>query len=503
MKSDEQFKRLRMHNFVGGKLVPSKATDEVPIIEPATEAQLGASADTTDAEIDDAVRQANAAQREWRKRDGLTRAEALHEAAHRLRERGPLIAELMTREMGKPYKEALDEMEWGASALDYYAELGRNDQGRVLGPNVEGQFHYTVKEPLGTVAVILPFNYPITLLCWEAAAALAAGNAVIVKPHEYCPTTTLAFMECTDHMPAGVFQCLTGTGRVGAGLVAHEGVRGVAYTGSIPIGQHVAQECAKTFKRALIETSGHDPFIIMPSAPMDVAVDAALFSAFMNCGQICVSTERFYVHESIHDEFVERLVERTRELRVGNGLEKVDMGPMASERELKRFEKIMENLVAEGAEVRIGGQRPAALDKGWFYEPTVLTGVTNDMQSMQIESFGPVAPICKVSSFEEALQKANDSEFGLGANLYSTDLSEVFEATAELEAGMVWVNAPLLDNDAGPFGGTKMSGDGRQLGQEGLDQFRKNKLVMIDPHANRQQFWWFPYKDEESYPGSG
>jgi len=499
MKSDEQFQRLRMHNFVGGRLVQSRSTEEVPIVEPATEQVLGASADSTAAEIDDAVDQANTAQREWRKRDGLVRAEALHEVARRLRERGPLIAELMTREMGKPYKEAMDEMEWGASAFDYYAELGRNDQGRVLGPNVEGQFHYTIKEPLGTVAVILPFNYPITLLCWEAAAALAAGNAVIVKPHEYCPTTTLTFMECTDHMPAGLFQCLTGTGRVGAGLVAHEGVRGIAYTGSIPIGQQVAQECAKTFKRALIETSGHDPFLIMPSAPMDVAVDAALFSAFMNCGQICVSTERFYVHESIHDEFVERLVERTRELRIGNGLDKVDMGPMASNRERKRFEAIMENLVSEGAEVVLGGKRPEALTKGWFYEPTVLTGVSNDMHSMRIESFGPVAPISKVGSFEEALQKANESEFGLGANLYSTDLGEVFHATAELEAGMVWVNAPLLDNDAGPFGGTKMSGDGRQLGQEGLDQFRKNKLVMMDPSAQRQDFWWFPYKDEESF----
>lgn len=502
MKSDELFERLGMHNFVEGRMVRSRASEEVPIIEPATEARLGASADTPDDEIDQAVECANRAQREWRKRDGLTRAEALHEVAHRLREQGPVIAELMTREMGKPYKEALDEMEWGASAFDYYAELGRNDQGRVLGPNVEGQFHYTVKEPLGTVAVILPFNYPITLMAWEAAAALAAGNAVIVKPHEYCPTTTLAFMECTDHMPAGVFQCVTGTGRVGAHLVAHEGVRGVAYTGSIPIGQSVAQECAKTFKRALIETSGHDPFIIMPSAPMDVAVDAALFSAFMNCGQICVSTERFYVHEQIHDEFIERLVERTKELRVGNGLEKVDMGPMASERELKRFEAVMENFVAQGAEVLTGGKRPDRLDKGWFYEPTVLGNVRHDMDVMTNESFGPVAPICKVSSFREALDKANDSEFGLGANLYSTDLSEVFEATAELEAGMVWVNAPLLDNDAGPFGGTKMSGDGRQLGQEGLDQFRKNKLVMIDPHANRQQFWWFPYKDEESFPGS-
>jgi betaine-aldehyde dehydrogenase len=503
MKSDEVFKRLEMYNFIGGQFVRSGAKEEISIIEPATEARIGSVADTTDGEINEAVARANDAQREWRKRDAMHRAEALHKLARRLRERGPVIAEIMTREMGKPYKEAMDEMEWGASALDYYAELGRNDQGRILGPNVEGQFHFTVKEPLGAVAVILPFNYPITLMCWEAAAALAAGNTVIVKPHEYCSTTTLAFMECADHMPTGTLQCVTGTGRVGAGLVAHSGIRGIAYTGNIPVGQQIAQECAKTFKRCLIETSGHDPFIIMPSAPMDVTVEAALFSAFMNCGQICVSTERFYVHESIHDEFVERLVEKARQLRLGNGLEKVDMGPMAAERERKRFEAIIENLVAQGAQVASGGKRPPGLDKGWFYEPTVLTGVDDAMEAMKVESFGPVAPICKASSFEEALNKANDSDFGLGANLYSTDLREVFEAVSELEAGMVWVNAPLLDNDAGPFGGTKLSGDGRQLGQEGLDQFRKNKLVMIDPRTSRQDFWWFPYKDEESFQADG
>ena len=502
MKSDEQFKRLRMHNFIGGKFTKSASKDEVPVIEPATEAVIGASADATDNEIDQAVELANKAQREWRKRDASTRAENLHKAAQRLRERGPVIAELMTREMGKPYKEAMDEMEWGASALEYYAELARNDRGRVLGPNVEGQFHFTVKEPLGAIAVILPFNYPITLLCWEAAAALATGNTVIVKPHEFCPTTTLAFMECTDHMPAGVFQCLTGGGRVGARLVAHADIKGVAYTGNIPIGQQVAQECAKTFKRALIETSGHDPFIIMPSAPMDVTVDAALFSAFMNCGQICVSTERFYVHESIHDEFVEKLVAKAKKLRIGNGLERVDMGPMAAERERNRFEAIIQGFKDQGAVIESGGKRPDGLGKGWFYEPTVLTSVNDDMPVMKKESFGPVAPVCKVASFEEALQRANDSDFGLGANLYSTDLTEVFEAVSEIEAGMLWVNAPLLDNDAGPFGGTKLSGDGRQLGQEGLDQFRKNKMVMIDPRCEHQNFWWFPYQDEESFkPG--
>lgn len=501
MKSDEYFDRLMMNNFINGQFVKSAAQDEIALIEPATEARLGSAADATDAEIDEAVHHANAAQKEWRRRDGLVRAEALHKLAQRMRDNASILAELMTREMGKPFKESMDEIEWGATAMDYYAELGRTELGRVISPIVEGQFHYTVKDPLGVVAVILPFNYPLVLLCWEAAAALAAGNAVIVKPHESCCTTTLAFMECSDHMPAGLFQCLTGTGRVGGGLVAHGGTHGVAYTGSIPIGQSVAQSCAKTFKRSLIETSGHDPFLIMPSAPMNVAVDAALFSAFMNCGQICVSAERFYVHEAIHDEFVARLAEKAKALRIGNGLEKVDIGPMATEKQRTHIEEVIQKMCAQGAIVEAGGKRPSDHERGWFFEPTVLSGLSSEMDIMQEESFGPVAPICKVGSFEEALDKANDSAFGLGANLYTTDIQECFRGASELEAGMVWVNAPLLDNDAGPFGGTKSSGNGRQLGPEGLDQFRKTKTVMIDPAAQHQDFWWFPYRDDESYPG--
>jgi acyl-CoA reductase-like NAD-dependent aldehyde dehydrogenase len=276
----------------------------------------------------------------------------------------------------------------------------------------------------------------------------------------------------------------------------------VAFTGSIPTGRAVARACAETFKPHLIETSGNDPFLVMPSAPMDAAVRGAAFAAFLNCGQVCTSAERFYVHTDVYDEFAGRLVEEAKKVRIGNGLDKVDMGPMVNENEYNRFTGIVDRAVEQGATVACGGRRPDAQDKGWFYEPTVLLDVTADMEIVNGESFGPVAPLVRVDSFDEALRLANASDFGLGANVYTSDLLEVSRATTGLESGMVWVNAPLLDNDAGPFGGRKLSGTGRQLGAEGLDQFRHTKLVMVDPGASHQDFWWFPYADDECHPGN-
>ena len=295
---------------------------------------------------------------------------------------------------------------------------------------------------------------------------------------------------------------MSGAGDAGKQLVEHPDVKMVAFTGSVPVGKSIAERCGALMKRCLVEMSGNDPFLVMPSAPMDIAARGAAFSAYMNCGQICVSAERFYVHEDIHDVFVEKLIENARALRIGNGLDKVDMGPMVASRERDRFENTIRKAKDQGAKVELGGGRPAEFNRGWFVEPTILTGCTQDMDIFNEESFGPVAPICKVKSFDEAMEHANNSDFGLGACLYSTDLKESIRAAEELEAGMVWVNAPLLDNDAGPFGGTKNSGMGRQLGAEGLDNFRNTKTVMIDPHCETQDFWWFPYADGEMGPGA-
>jgi acyl-CoA reductase-like NAD-dependent aldehyde dehydrogenase len=320
-----------------------------------------------------------------------------------------------------------------------------------------------------------------------------------VKPSEWATLTTLKFMEIFDPLPAGLVQCLTGGGQVGAQLVEHRDTHMVGFTGSVATGKKIAQACAEQFKPCLIEASGNDAFIVTPSAPLEVAARAATFAAFFNCGQVCTSAERIYVHEDVHDRFVELLVAETKKLRIGNGLDQVDVGPMEHAGERDRFEAVVARAAEQGAVIELGGGRPADLAEGFFVEPTVMTGVTPDMDVVNSEIFGPLAPIIRVSSLDEAIELANRSEFGLGATVYTTDSREIHHATNEIVSGMVWINAPILDNDAGPFGGRKMSGLGRQLGTEGLDTFRHTKLVMVDPLATEHDFWWFPYSSDEAW----
>lgn len=496
----QELKKLSNQLFINGEFRTSVATDGLEAINPATEETIGHMPFTTAAEVEEAIEIANQSQKAWNKVNALARAELMHKIATNMREARGVLGEMLTREMGKPYKETTDEVDWSATAVDYYAEVARHDYGKVVGPAVDNQFHFTLKEPMGVVVIILPFNFPFCLLCWSAAAALATGNAVIVKPSENTALSTLKFMEAFSPLPDGLIQCLPGGGDVGRQLVESTNTHMVAFTGSVPTGQFVARTCADQFKPCLIEASGNDPFLVMPSASMEMAARGATFAAYLNCGQVCTSAERFFVHRDIYDSFLEKLIFNAKALRIGNGLEKIDVGPMVSAKERERYEQILQRAIDQGANVASGGGRPAALNTGWFVEPTVLTGINPEMDIMNAESFGPSAPICKVSSLDEAIELANKSRFGLGATIYTSDLNEAMHAVNAIETGMVWVNAPLLDNDAGPFGGRKMTGMGRQLGAEGLDTFRHTKLAMIDPGANDQDFWWFPYKDEEAFP---
>jgi acyl-CoA reductase-like NAD-dependent aldehyde dehydrogenase len=501
MSAREAFGQLSGHQKIEGHLVRSAGGTAIAVIDPATEERIGEIAEGTDEDVARAVAAANTAQRSWRKVNHHRRAELLHEVARRMMGNRALVAEMLTREMGKPYKESHDEVGWSASAVDYYAEIARHENGKVLGPAVDGQFHFTTKDPLGVVVIILPFNYPLCLLCWQAAAALASGNAVIIKPSDLTTLTTLQFVTAFDALPSGLVQVISGAGGAGKALVEHPDTHMVAFTGGIETGRRIAETCGRLYKRTLIETSGNDPFIVMPSAPLDIAARGAAFGAFLNCGQVCAAAERFYVHETVYGEFMNRLVHHTEQIRVGNGLDHVDMGPLASQRELTRYLRILDGAHGCGAKLLTGGGRPAHLKKGWFVEPTVLGDVPADAPILNDETFGPVAPVCVVKSFDEALMLANRSRYGLGATVYTTNLEESMRAVNELEAGMVWINAPLLDNDAGPFGGRKQSGIGRQLGSEGLDTFRHTKLSMIDPGATAHDFWWFPYADAEAFPG--
>jgi len=473
------------------------------VIDPATLEPVGRIARCGEGTVAATVACANAAQKEWVALDAKTRARLLHRVADSIERADHRDASIMmTREMGKPYPEAIGEIANVASIFRYYAELARDDAGHIAGATQAGSFQYAVKAPYGVSVHILPFNFPILIMVWTVAASLAAGNAAIVKPAEATSLSTLMFMEHFNCLPPGLVSCLTGGAETAQALIRSNGTHIVAFTGGVESGRRVNVACAELMKPCIIEAGGNDAMIVSEHAPLDVAVAGSVTAAFHLSGQICTSSERFFVCDGIHDDFVAGFVKQARALRVGNGLERAEIGPLVSEAARDKVMRLVDGAVAAGAKLECGGRVPPQFNKGWFYEPTILTGVTPDMEIMNTEIFGPVAPICRVRDFNEALALANDSRFGLGASVFTASLEEAMEAANRLEAGMVWVNNPLIDNDALPFGGWKLSGVGRELGRIGLDSFRQSRMVVID-HKPKIQDWWYPYPDDWFLDGGG
>ncbi|MEQ8692291.1 MAG: aldehyde dehydrogenase family protein [Pseudomonadales bacterium] len=496
MTTSNEFDRLSGKLFIDGQTVDGASPDEIEVASPVTEERLCGLAGATADEVERCINIANERQRVWAAESSLDRTKVLHKIASAFEENVHHLGEMMTREMGKPIKEACDEVGWTVTAFRYFAEIARHEHGRVHGPVVARHLNYSYREPLGVAVIILPYNYPAVLMAWSMAAALATGNTVIVKPSEYASITTLRMAEVMEAVAPGLVQVLTGSVPTVQALVKSPNTHIVSFTGSVNGARAINEMCASQFKRCLIEASGSDPFIVMPSSDMNFAVRAATFASFMNCGQICTSTERMYVHESIYTEFVERLAAGASGLRIGDGMEQTtDIGPMANRREVERVAEVIKTAVSEGAELVAGGARPDGFERGWFYRPTVLANASHQMSIMRNEIFGPAVAVAKVSSLDEAICLANDSPLALGSNVYSQDLAEVHESIRRLESGMVWVNAPLFDNDAGPFGGNKSTGGGRVLGIDGLHSFTKNKLAWIDPDPKSGPLpdWWFPY----------
>jgi len=489
--------------FAGNAFRAPQSAESFAVIDPASQDTVGQAARCGLADVEAVVAEANVAQRAWKALDAKSRAAALHRLADAIEQADfHDVAVLMVREMGKPYPEATGELANCAAIFRYYAEMARDEAGKVAGTTQAGSFQYARYEPYGVSVHIMPFNFPVLLMCWTLAASLAAGNACIVKPAEATTLCTLKFMEHFKAMAPGLVSCLPGGAQTAQALIASKGTHAVAFTGGVAGGRKVAVACAERMKPCVIEAGGSDPMIISAEAPLDVAVPGAVTAAFHLSGQICTSAERFYVHEAVHDAFVEGFAAAARKLRIGPGLEKSEIGPLVSQAARDKVSRLVDAALAAGATAVCGGCVPPAHNTGWFYEPTILTGVTPDMQIMQEEVFGPVASICKVGSFDEALRLANESDFGLGASVFTTSLAEAMKASESLEAGMVWVNNPLIDNDALPFGGWKMSGLGRELGRQGLDAFRQSKMVIIDAEPAVQD-WWYPYPDDWFYSGAG
>ncbi len=480
--------------WINGAPTTGVTTEVIAVHDPATEAVIETAPAAGAADVTAAVDAAHAAFAAWRRMPAGERAELLHTVANQLTAQTEALATLLTREGGKPLVENRDEMGWSAACFHYYAEMGRNSRGRVI-PSVESsQLNLVLKEPYGVVGVIVPWNYPILLLAWKVAPALAAGNTVVIKPSEMTPLSTLALAEVFGHFPPGVVNIVSGYGRAaGAALVRDPRVRVIAFTGSLETGRQIARDAADQMKKLHLELGGKDAFIVAEDADLDVAVPGVAWAALLNAGQVCTSTERVYVHESIAPAFIERIADYAHSLRLGPGIEPTtDVGPMIGATYRAKVEAHVAEAVEQGARVVTGGRRPASQPRGYFYEPTVLVGVNHSLRIMREETFGPTIPIMTYRTFDEAISLANDSPFGLGANLYTNDARRVKQFYEEVQAGTLWVNDPLTDNDAGPFGGMKLSGLGRELGEEGLDEFRETKHLHWDFEAAAKP-WWYPY----------
>jgi len=481
--------------LIGGERVAG-AGDRLEVENPATEETIATVGSASGEQVSAAVAAASEAQRGWERTPAVERGEMLHQVATTLRDRTDELAATMTAEGGKPLIENRDEVGWTAAAFDYYAEIGRDSAGRVI-PSIEAtQLALVVKDPVGPVGCIVPWNYPLLLLAWKLAPALAAGNATVCKPSELTPLSTLALAACFEHLPAGVVNLLAGGGDVGAAIVADERIACVAFTGSVETGKRIASVCADRVARINLEMGGKDPFIVCSdvASKLDVAARGGVWAAFLNAGQVCTSAERFYVMEDVYDDYLSAFAEITGGLRVGAPTEPdTDVGPMISAAQRQKVADQLDRAVAAGGEVVMGGDNDGR-DRGHYFAPAVVTGAPADTDLLREETFGPVAPLVRVAGLDEAIELANSTRFGLGANIYTRDLSNVLRCLREIKAGTVWFNDPLTDNDAGPFGGYKQSGLGRELGREGLEAFQETKHVHIETEIAPKE-WWYPYSE--------
>jgi betaine-aldehyde dehydrogenase len=481
--------------WINGKRVASASKRTFSVNNPATEAVLDQVPRANAKDVDLAVEAAAGAFRVWGRKPGLERAALMHEMAGRMRAKQKAIARQLTLEGGKPYIENLDEVEWVAALFDFYGELARGEAGKVISPVFEHQVNFVRKEPYGVVAAIVPWNYPLLLLGWKLVPALAAGNTLVIKPSQETPLSTLMLAEDLALFGKGVVNIVTGFGaEVGEALVVHADTALIAFTGSVSTGIAISEQAAPHLKKLNLELGGNDPFIVCDDVDLDTAARGAVWAAFLNMGQVCTSGERFYIFENVYDEFVKKFVSFTKKLRLGNPMgPNIDCGPLIRESHRVQIERKIEEAVSEGARVVCGGRRPPYLKKGYYLEPTVMVDVTQDMQLMRSETFGPIAPLVPVKGIEEAVRFADDSEFGLGANIYTNNLEYAMYAMENVHAGSFWINDPLTDNDAGPFGGMRKSGIGRELGIEGLDAFREPKHVHMDYRIERKSYW-YPYR---------
>ncbi|MBP6900130.1 MAG: NAD-dependent succinate-semialdehyde dehydrogenase [Burkholderiaceae bacterium] len=472
---------LRQQMLVDGRWCDADDGATLAVHDPASGELLARVPDAGEAETERAIAAAAAAFEPWRSRTAEDRGRILRRWFELLLAHQQDLALLMTREQGKPLAEARAEIAYAASYIEWFAEEARRVYGELIPSPWPDKRLIVSREPVGVCAAITPWNFPAAMITRKVAPALAAGCTILVKPAEQTPLSALALAELAQRagVPAGVFSVLTGEARaIGGALTASPVVRKLSFTGSTEVGRLLAAQCAPTLKKMSLELGGNAPFIVFDDADLEAAVQGALASKYRNSGQTCVCANRLLVQAGVYDEFAARLAAAVAGLRVGNGLEPgVAQGPLIDAPALAKVEELVADAVAQGARVLLGGERHAL--GGRFYQPTVLTGVTPDMRLAREEIFGPVAPLLRFDTEQEAIALANASEFGLAAYFYAGNVQRVWRVAGALQAGMVGINTGVISTAVAPFGGVKQSGMGREGSALGIHEYLDTKYLCM------------------------
>jgi (Z)-2-((N-methylformamido)methylene)-5-hydroxybutyrolactone dehydrogenase len=472
-------------NLIGGRH-HSGGAERLPVVDPFTGEEWATVPDSGAAEVDAAVAAARAAfAGDWGTALPAARAKALHRFAALVEEHAPELTQLQTRENGKAVREQHAQTLGLGAHLRFFAGIAETIHGETIPVSAPSMFHFTVREPLGVVACLTPWNSPLALLIWKLAPALAAGNAIVVKPSEVTPVSTLRLIELAQEagFPEGTVNVVTGGAEAGKLLVAHPGVDLVAFTGSTAAGRQIAAAAGGRLARYTLELGGKSPNVVFADADLDAAIEGVVGGIFAAAGQTCIAGSRVLVEAQVEEEFTRRLVERTGRIVLGDPLSwDTEVGTIASPAQLDKVREYVGIATAEGARLAAGGEEPsdADLQQGLFFEPTIFTGVRPEMRIAREEVFGPVASVLTFADEEDAVRIANDTDFGLGAGVWTKDLARAMRMTKAVRSGTVWVNTYRRTNYASPFGGFGDSGIGRENGAAAVEEFTAVKTVWID-----------------------
>ncbi len=469
--------------FINGKWHKSEKNETYNVINPATEEVIGQASKASTVDVEKALKSAEKGFEIWKKFSPWDRAIVIRKIADLIRKKNNELAKWMTLETGKPLAEGLAEVSASADIFEWNSE----ETKRIYGQTVQSRFENTRiiinYEPIGVVAALSPWNFPLILAARKISTALAAGCSVICKPDVITPGTVMELVDIINEagVPPGVVNLLSGDpAYIASQLISSDIVKKISLTGSTRVGKIILKQAAEKIQRVTMELSGHAPFIVHEDANVEKAVDIAMAAKYRNNGQVCISPSRFYIHESKKKHFTESFVKKTLTLKIGNGLEKnIQLGPITTKKRLEEIEKLVDYTKKEGAKVLCGGKRPAGFNKGYFYEPTIFDNVGDDFKIMKEEPFGPLTPLLTFKNFDEVIERANNQVAGLAAYVCTNSIELANKTSESLETGMVAVNTPFISNAETPFGGIKQSGYGREGGSFGIKDYLNIKYTHL------------------------